>query len=100
MPELSNCSDLVGRADNCFDDEATDLVVQDGTFVSSLCGIVLGVNVDRSLTHLAPFPQRNSGSSNATVVANLPNSMSSLSMPWNPKWVRPFPKTFMIAPKS
>jgi spermidine synthase len=33
MPQLSNCADLVGRADNCFDDDVTDLVVQDGMFV-------------------------------------------------------------------
>jgi spermidine synthase len=38
MPELSNCADLVGRADNCFDDEVTNLVVQDGTLYKSLRG--------------------------------------------------------------
>ncbi len=29
MPFMSNCSDLVGRADNCFDDGLTNLVIQD-----------------------------------------------------------------------
>lgn len=29
MPFMSDCSDFVGRADNCFDDELLDLVVKD-----------------------------------------------------------------------
>jgi S-adenosylmethionine decarboxylase proenzyme len=29
MPYMSNCTDLVGRADNCFDDELTHLVLED-----------------------------------------------------------------------
>ena len=32
MPYMSNCTDLVGRADSCFDDEITNLVVDDGAF--------------------------------------------------------------------
>jgi hypothetical protein len=30
MPHMSNCTDLVGRADNCFDYELTHLVVEGG----------------------------------------------------------------------
>jgi S-adenosylmethionine decarboxylase proenzyme len=30
-PEYSNCSDFVGRAENCFDDEVATLVLEDGT---------------------------------------------------------------------
>ena len=30
MPIMSNCSDLVGRAENCFEDALVNLVVQDG----------------------------------------------------------------------
>ena len=30
IPSMSNCSDLVGRAENCFDDELTNLILEDG----------------------------------------------------------------------
>jgi spermidine synthase len=30
LPQMSDCSDLVGRADNCFDDELVDVVVENG----------------------------------------------------------------------
>lgn len=30
LPEFSDCSDLVGRADNCFDDQLTTLIHEDG----------------------------------------------------------------------
>ena len=30
MPKMSNCSDFMGRADNCFDDEKANLVFDDG----------------------------------------------------------------------
>jgi S-adenosylmethionine decarboxylase proenzyme len=29
MPQMSNCSDLIGRAENCFDDELVNLVYED-----------------------------------------------------------------------
>jgi spermidine synthase len=28
LPKMSNCSDITGRADNCFDDEAVEVVVE------------------------------------------------------------------------
>jgi spermidine synthase len=30
MPTLSNCSDLIGRAESCFDDEVAEIVIEDG----------------------------------------------------------------------
>lgn len=30
MPKMSNCSDFIGRAENCFDDEKANLVFDDG----------------------------------------------------------------------
>ena len=30
MPIMSDCSDLIGRAENCFDDPVADIVYEDG----------------------------------------------------------------------
>jgi S-adenosylmethionine decarboxylase proenzyme len=42
MPTLSNCSDLVGRAEDCFDDQVAELVIEDGKTLKLLFLLLRG----------------------------------------------------------